>query len=109
MAISDAPRSSKVEGGRSRLDRNAISFLTLLRTFALPKREILLLPSARDVASKLPFVVKSSLRAKLVGEVTCPCDGQAISLYCKAKRPTLRATIGGSGPIGAPQRTINRW
>eukprot|EP00963_Diacronema_lutheri_P000211 scaffold11_cov575-Pavlova_lutheri.AAC.1 len=36
-------------------------------------------------------------------------DGQASSLYFKARVAPLRATIGGSAPSGAPSQTSGCW
>eukprot|EP00963_Diacronema_lutheri_P014365 scaffold2861_cov386-Pavlova_lutheri.AAC.5 len=74
---------------------------------------VLRLPSKRDTARKLPVVFKSSWRVKMArqarGRGAVALDGQASSLYFKARMAPLRATIGGSAPSGAPSQTSGCW
>ena len=81
--------------------------------FLFSRRGVLRLPSKRDTARKLPVVFKSSWRVEMArqarGRGDVALDGQASSLYFKARVAPLRATIGGSAPSGAPPQTSGCW
>eukprot|EP00963_Diacronema_lutheri_P010607 scaffold1112_cov354-Pavlova_lutheri.AAC.7 len=77
------------------------------------KRGVLRLPSTRNAARKLPVVLKNSFRVEMTRQARGrgSVSSRRLSKFSlfHGKGAPLRATIGRSGPSGAPLRTSGCW